>query len=185
MNWRQAQTMHTGKAGSSWLSDDPQTLRDCFHHQPLLYPIPPPTTPCWKVFGRRWRRGLAKSYRVICLLRRRTTSGRRGGKEDEETKDRGLWRKWWRTERGLALSTFNDWSICCVAWTRNWWNFILFNREEKKFEWIFWSSRFPFFFFCSVQRNDPSIRIIWLLKDRILFVYVYPWRFLISLHAAI
>lgn len=103
---------------------------------PTTPPLSDPTTnhPCWKVFGRRWRRGLAKSYRVICLLRRRTTSGRRGGKEDEETKDRGLWRKWWRTERGLALSTFNDWSICCVAWTRNWWNFILFNREEKKFE---------------------------------------------------
>lgn len=49
MNWRQAQTMHTGKAGSSWLSDDPQTLRDCFHRQPpLLYPIPPPTTPVGK-----------------------------------------------------------------------------------------------------------------------------------------
>lgn len=72
--------------GSSWLSDDPQTLRDCFNQPSSTDP-----SPCWKVFGRRWR-GLAKSYRVICLLRR-TTSGRGGGEgeeEGEETKDRGL-----------------------------------------------------------------------------------------------
>lgn len=43
--------------------------------------------PCWKVFGRRWR-GLAKSYRVICLLRR-TTSGRRGRKRAKRR--RGSW----------------------------------------------------------------------------------------------
>lgn len=57
---------------------------------PTTPPLSDPTTnhPCWKVFGRRWRRGLAKSYRVICLLRRRTTSGRRG---ERGWRDEGSW----------------------------------------------------------------------------------------------